>query len=143
MKKQALGAMAMLVLAFIGTTIAFGETTFLMRVKIPFEFLIEGRTLPAGEYSIEGTNIGTGGMLFRSLDGKVSAIVNAFDTQTYLKEGHRAEVIFNKYGDTYFLSSVWPDGGETGKQLPRSKLEREHVARFGRAGGQSIVASNQ
>ncbi len=143
MKRQALCAMAMLVLALLATTTAFSETRFLMRVKVPFDFLIQGRTLPAGEYSIEGTGIGKGGLLFRSLDGKAIAIINAFDTQTYLKEGHRAEVLFNKYGDTYFLSSVWPDGGETGKQLPRSKQEREHMARFGKTDGQAIAASNQ
>jgi hypothetical protein len=32
---------------------------------------------------------------------------------------------FHRYGDTYFLSAVWVTGNTTGRELFRSRAERE------------------
>jgi hypothetical protein len=36
-----------------------------------------------------------------------------------------ARLVFNKYGDTYFLSEVWTPGQSQGGGLSKSKTERE------------------
>jgi len=33
-------------------------------------------------------------------------------------------LIFNRYGDTCFLSKVWDGGEQTGRELPTSRQER-------------------
>lgn len=35
-----------------------------------------------------------------------------------------ARLVFNRYGEEYFLSQVWTDGGQLGRELPKSKRER-------------------
>jgi hypothetical protein len=37
----------------------------------------------------------------------------------------KARLVFNKYGDTYFLSQVWSSGYAQGSALYQSKTERE------------------
>jgi hypothetical protein len=39
-----------------------------------------------------------------------------------MKEG---VLVFHQYGDEYFLTEIWPAGGQTGRALPKSRAERE------------------
>jgi len=36
-----------------------------------------------------------------------------------------ASLIFNRYGNEYFLSQVWAKGGSVGRGLPKTRAERE------------------
>lgn len=40
-------------LVILGTAPSFTQSTDMMRVKIPFEFVVGNRTLPAGVYTLE------------------------------------------------------------------------------------------
>jgi len=91
-------------------------------VNIPFEFSVNGKRLPAGEYSVKRYSITNSAYIIQSVDGK-----NAVSTLTIgglEARGKRAatKLVFNKYGRQYFLSQVWT--GETGKQVPLSRAER-------------------
>jgi hypothetical protein len=37
----------------------------------------------------------------------------------------KPKLVFHRYGDQYFLYQVWPAGATTGRQLPKSRGERE------------------
>ena len=37
----------------------------------------------------------------------------------------KARLVFHRYGNEYFLSEIWPAGGATGRELPKSRPERE------------------
>jgi hypothetical protein len=39
--------------------------------------------------------------------------------------GVEGKLVFSRYGDRYFLSQVFSAGSGVGRQIPKSKLERE------------------
>ena len=94
-----------------------------VRVNIPFDFLVRGKTLPAGEYEIS-----------RLTDEpqllEISNIRNRHEhaaIETEPVEGrvpNHGKVVFHRYGDSYFLNEIWTAGLETGRELPASHQER-------------------
>jgi hypothetical protein len=87
---------------------------------IPFDFTAGKATLKAGTYMITGS---TGSALrIRSADGKTTVLINApltVGSRDY-KAGER--LVFNRYGNEYFLTQVWLTV-ESGRQLFPSKAE--------------------
>jgi hypothetical protein len=122
MKIQVVRHLAILGLFFVLAIASVqAQTPGKVEVKIPFDFAAGKATLKAGPYSI---NPAAGsGILFRSADGKTTALVSA-----PLSIGSRdfkggARLVFNKYGDRYFLSQIWMQV-DSGRQLFPSAKER-------------------
>lgn len=42
-----------------------------------------------------------------------------------VKHKRKVSSFFHKYGDQYFLSQVWTIGGNSGRELPMPRVERE------------------
>lgn len=91
---------------------------------IPFAFAAGAANLPAGDYGVKVAE--ANGMLrLTNLDNpKVSAFVPANAAGSSGIQDH-SKLIFNRYGDRYFLSQVWTAGNSTGKQLRKSAREKE------------------
>lgn len=97
-----------------------------LRANIPFDFVVANQKLPAGKYSIGRLvqNSGDSVLLISSVDGGVHAIRWSTPLESrFLK--NKGTLVFNRYGDQYFLSQVWPAGSSTGRKLLRSRRERE------------------
>ena len=99
----------------------FAQTTQTMKAQIPFAFAVGNRTFPAGEYTV-----GPAGAVLqiRSTDGKKSIYALHRSVQRPVTES-QWRLVFNHYGDTYFLSELWGPGDNTGQQLVMSPRERE------------------
>ncbi len=115
-------AILAVVAALAAPVAATAETR--IRAVIPFEFVAGGVTLPAGHYEFTQQSLPL--MLnIWNIDqaaGKVVLVTAAYEQ----KRGHAAaHVVFNKYGDRYFLSEVWGEGSVIGQRLPETRLERE------------------
>lgn len=126
MKKQALRtfAMAGLVLILTAVTVcAQSERSGVL--NIPFDFIVQGKTLPAGEYTIEPNRRDYDKVwLVRSKDGRASVLFTTTRVQSReTQEG--AKLIFNRYGDQYFLSQIWTAGANSGRELLTNRRERE------------------
>ena len=96
-----------------------------IRVSIPFDFIAKGRTLPAGEYDITRVMDEPITLLVRNVHDKRDQVV--VETEP-VREGafrKRDELIFNRYGDTYFLSEILTAGEQTGEEVYPSHKERE------------------
>ena len=52
------------------------------------------------------------------------------------------KLVFNRYGDQYFLSKIWAPSSDTGRELPKSRLEREVAQRLSE-GGPTVVAAKK
>ena len=95
-----------------------------IRANIPFDFIVRGKTLPAGNYEIERVTDEPGSLLLRNVNYKHDHIV--FETESM--EGRRIAnhnvLVFNRYGDEYFLSEVVTAGEQTGRELAPTKTER-------------------
>jgi hypothetical protein len=127
MKREILKSftMLMLTIALAAMTVQ-AQSANQMNANIPFSFTIGNQTLPAGEYTVRYINQDSGktALLFRSMDGKTSRIVNMNTTQKAESEV-KASLVFNQYGNSYFLSEVWTGGDQYGLSLPPSRSERQ------------------
>ena len=94
-----------------------------IRVTIPFDFSVRGRTLPAGRYEIRRITEAPDGLVVFNEDTHQSI---AFETESAEKSKapKRSEIVFHRYGDNYFLYEVWAPGENEGRELPTSKSER-------------------
>ena len=93
-----------------------------IRASIPFDFVIKGKTLPAGSYEIRRITDEPQGLdiYSRSNHDNVMFETDAVQTRTF----HRAELVFHRYGNTYFLYEIWTPGENVGRELPTSRAER-------------------
>jgi hypothetical protein len=90
--------------------------------EIPFDFQIQDRVLPAGTYSVQPmNNLAT--LVIRNEDTGESVIALA----PLGKSGKNGDprLVFNRYGDRYFLSQVWFAYGGEGHCLVKSRAEKE------------------
>jgi hypothetical protein len=95
-----------------------------LEADIPFQFHVGSTTLPAGKYMIhqlEGSDLTM--MQISSVDGKVSALFDAEPTEAK-SAPEKSELIFNKYGDRYFLSEMFDEGNADGNRLVPSRDEK-------------------
>lgn len=127
MKREILKSftMLMLMIALASLTVQ-AQSANQMKADIPFSFIIGNQTLPAGEYTVRYIDQSSGktALLFRSMDGKTSRIVNMTTAQSGETE-MKASLVFNQYGDSYFLSEVWTGADQYGLSLPKSRAERQ------------------
>ena len=90
---------------------------------VPFEFAVGSKTMPAGKYSVTNrTN--TGVLSVQSEDARNAANVIGISAQSN-RLPETGKLVFNKYGDRYFLSQVWTLGSAWGLEIPKHRAERE------------------
>jgi hypothetical protein len=123
MKKHALTLVAMLSLLLAAGS-AFGQMIY-VKGNIPFNFIVNKDTLPAGQYDIES---------FGTMDGRTLLIHDStMHTKTLViarsvesrNPSEQTKLVFNRRGNQYFLSQIWIAGEKLGHQLPKSARESE------------------
>ncbi len=126
MKKQALTVLSIGSLLVMLAVVPLYAISSKITANIPFDFMVGNKTLPAGSYRV-GRSTTMGMMLvIQSADHRGSAFFLAHFVSAKSGQDKSAKLIFNKYGDQYFLSQVW-SGEETddGRRLMKSRRERE------------------
>ncbi len=92
-----------------------------MIATIPFAFHDGSHTFPAGKYQIRcDSNILSVQSTNRENFG-VHMTIAEFRTRTT----ENGKLIFNKYGDQYFLSDVWLARSDSGRKLVAGRLEKQ------------------
>src|SRR5215469_811410 len=89
-------------------------------VDVPFAFSVAGKKLPAGHYIVKQQQPGMIRIFSQQNKGLFVATHGALRSK---EEG--SKLVFHRYGDSYFLSSVWVTGNKEGKELVPSPAERE------------------
>ena len=96
--------------------------------KVRALLLILNATLVAVRSPPSATlNAAPGVLRLRSADGKSSAMILSHAVQASAGPTH-GKLVFNKYGDEYFLFQVWPSGTGIGHELLKSRREAELAA---------------
>jgi len=105
-------------------------------VTIPFDFTAAGKTLPAGDYyvrpSLDGAHVV---MRIESKNGSLSVylVTHGVRSADFQNE---SKLVFNRYGEQFFLSQVWAAGFNTGEELNKTSrervLQREMARRMGK-----------
>jgi hypothetical protein len=91
-----------------------------IRATVPFSFIVGGKQLPAGNYRFYPANDVT--VIVQNRDHAIAALSLANSADSTKRESH---LVFNKYGDRYFLSEILSSTGAMNMAIPRSKLERQ------------------
>ena len=90
-----------------------------VRATVPFDFTVGDKLLPAGNYEI--TSPQTGVIEVQNHDKHVTMLTTArYNSQ----ESQTGKLVFDKYGDQYFLRDVLCEQAAINVNLPRSKAER-------------------
>lgn len=93
-------------------------------VQIPFDFIVAGKTLPAGEYLVERSTLNSAdGLRLISTDKNAGVFVLTTTVQSNWRQSG-SKLVFNRYQDQYFLAEFWTSGEATGRALIKSERER-------------------
>jgi hypothetical protein len=95
-----------------------------LEVNIPFQFHAGNTKLPAGEYRIhvlDDSDLTV--MEITSADGSTSALFQVQNTDAN-STPTKSELIFNKYGNRYFLAKLFDEGNPSGSEVPKSRYEK-------------------
>ena len=128
MKNQVAKGIAILGLFFVLAAASVqAQTPSSVETNIPFNFTAGKASLKAGAYSVK--RISNSALSIRSADGKTTVLVNAPLTLGARESRAGERLVFNKYGDQYFLSQVWLSV-ESGRQLFTSGAETRTAREF-------------
>jgi hypothetical protein len=94
-----------------------------LEVTIPFQFHAGNAKLPPGKYVIHMLDNDFTVMEISSADGSASALFQVQDAETN-SEPAKSELVFNKYGNRYFLAKLYDQGNPSGSQVVESRYEK-------------------
>jgi len=111
-------------LVMLTTTSVYAQSDMRLKVNIPFEFSVGKKILPAGEYSVR--YMVPSALVIESVDLSASQSFFTLATQAKATRDESA-LIFNRYGDQYFLSTIWIGGTPYGHELVKHRAEEELI----------------
>ena len=95
-----------------------------IRASIPFDFIVEGKTLSAGQYEIRRINDEPTGLMIQNVyHRRDEALFQTEPTDAHRVPNHSL-LVFHRYGDSYFLSEIVSAGEETAEELRPTREER-------------------
>ena len=121
MKRQLLTLVGVLTLV-LGASSAFGQT-IRVKVNVPFDFIVTGKTLPAGSYAVR-FDAGRSVLSVQSVDSRETTMFLASETEKF-EPAEQTKLVFRQYGNRYFLRQVWMGGNSEGIELPKTRREIE------------------
>ena len=107
-------------LCFFGGVISTQAQVGGVKVKVPFDFEVANKTLPAGEYVMWSQR---DQVMLRAASGIMVAKVPA--NRTIHDGGASGKVIFNCYQRRCFLAQLWTADAEKAREIVKSKNEKE------------------
>lgn len=120
MKKH---AAALLILMLAGLTgLVNAQTRPTVIAQVPFNYIANGKTMPAGECRVKVDYNGQPVMWIASGDQTIVALPMINESA---KAAEETNLVFHKYGNRYFLASVSSRGQNRSYQLSAGSLEKE------------------
>lgn len=120
-------ATVLALLLFVPTLSHAQINQHLMQVDIPFAFVAGGVHLPSGQYNVY--HLGDPNLIVvQKNDARARAMVYVQVSGTeFTKSSTR--LVFNNYGDRYFLSQVWTAGDQEVHQCLKCRAEKALIAK--------------
>lgn len=140
MKSKWITMIALLFLMFLVTPALQAQERLLFRVNIPFDFVAGGAHLSAGEY-LAFHKTPTIIQLVRR-DGKGSAWVPVKASPTASGETENL-LIFNRYGQSYFLAKVNSGHDQQVHECFRCKSEEMMIAESGNRPPETVAVNGE
>jgi hypothetical protein len=118
-KKHTATLLILMVLGLTGLVHAQRYTT--IKAQVPFNFVANGETMPAGECTVR--LIVNGQTTLSISSGKQHTFVFPIVDESP-NGSNKTTLVFHRYGDRYFLARI-KRAGRIGYELPATKLESE------------------
>jgi hypothetical protein len=114
-----------------------------IEVNIPFQFHAGNARLPAGKYRIHVLDDSSQAVMeIISADGSTSALFQVLEAQTHNTPG-KNELIFNKYGNRYFLTTLFDAGNPDGSRVVESDYEKRISQQTSLEGQEHVPAQHR
>lgn len=131
-------------LALVTAALILGSTAYAqavnVRAKVPFDFVLDDRVYPAGEYVVQTIWDDSYSLFINNKDAKTSALTLSYPRRSF-KPAEQTMLVFHRVGKTYFLSEVWTADSRVGRQFPMSRTEIR-MALNGTKADTTIVAAS-
>ncbi|HTQ98082.1 MAG TPA: hypothetical protein VMH89_14825 [Candidatus Acidoferrum sp.] len=95
---------------------------FGVKATIPFAFVANNHTYPAGSYVLANLRSSSDLLLMRGT-GEIKSTVTLMPHQCVSMKIEGSKLVFHRVGDTYFLYRVWSQGSTYGREFTESKQE--------------------
>jgi hypothetical protein len=110
-----------------------------VRANVPFDFAVGSKVMPAGHYSFYSEPNDT--IVIRNSDQQISILSRTEDTGTL--SGFASQLVFDKFGDHYFLREIRCPSIALNVDFPLSKLEKQTRTQLAWLGPeQTLIALN-
>jgi hypothetical protein len=129
----------LVVLSGLAAAQRMGSTTRIV-TEVPFEFMVSNKIAPAGEYVVQEMTMDGKTLAIRNADARVNLLSTASLGEAK-ESAANYTLIFNRYGDRYFLSGIKLAGSKTTYHLAPSKVEAELQARNVSGTEETLLAS--
>ena len=120
MKKQILNAVITLSVIAALSIAGFAGLDGKLEANIPFDFMVGGKKLPAGKYTVGESGAGAT-LMVRNWEKRQAAVSITQGLQ--VRDGSKPQLVFRRYGNQYFLAKVI--SYSSGLELLKTKAERE------------------
>ena len=120
--KRLIGFLSVSTLA-VALAATLAAQTIRVTARVPFEFMVAGRSMPAGDYTVEHSGSTAAIRVSNGSTGVLSLAMNS--SASPHEQAGQALLIFHRYGDQYFLSRIVDGSRNTVVELPTSRTEKE------------------
>jgi hypothetical protein len=113
-----------------------------LEATVPFQFHAGNAKLPPGKYiihTLDDSNLTV--MEISSADGSTSALFEVHDAEANSAPA-KSELIFNKYGNRYFLAKLFDEGNPSGSKVLESRYEKR-ISKAGTATQEHVSAHHR
>ena len=122
--KRLIGFLSVSTLAAV-LAVPLAAQTFRVTANVPFEFMVAGRSMPAGNYHIGNLGSNRTGAIQVSGDNSSVVLLANNTTASQNERAGQALLVFHRYGDRYFLSRIVDGRRDSGVEIPASHTEKE------------------
>jgi len=124
MRRIWLVAVGTMMVLFFGTvTTQYAQGASCLQGNIPFNFMVGDKSFSAGEYSISSTSYLL--QLVGIENGQGAYLLTVPGKDTDRSDMKKGKLIFNKFGEQYFLSKVINPSNASELAIRKSKAEKE------------------
>ncbi len=108
--------------------------------QVPFEFMANNKIVPAGECMVQSADMDARVLTIRNVAAKKSLLAQA-SRDDAKQAAENTVLVFNHYGNQYFLSEIRIEGSNQTYKLSPSRAETELRAQNAPASQQTLLAS--
>ena len=119
-----------------GQPVAVEAQSSRLTATIPFNFHVGRDTLPAGKYDVK--EIAGSAIRLLSVSGDSAAAIGTIPI--WNADGRVSKLVFNRYGNDYFLSEIHWRGSSTARSLVKSPIELELARTTDRRVIESVIS---